>query len=324
MKAPSSSRINEKSRLPHVATCLVSTAAFLLLMFTAPGCATLRRGAAEVLLPVDQEIELGKQISAEMEEELTLHPSAEVQRYIQNLGARVVAAAGRERHKDMSFTFKVVDDPDTLNAFALPGGWIYIYSGLLLQAQSEAEVVGVLAHEVAHVTRRHIAERLAAAYGLQVLAAVALGEDPSTVKQMAGAVLSTGYLLRFSREQEVDADVTGVRYTVGAGWSPNGLIDFFKRLGGDREAGSRRALGWISTHPMPEDRVVHVEEAIAGFSSVPTKDGRAEHQRLLSLLGAPTPKTAPSSPSRTTSPTDSGDTTETRSPTERPTRVPGR
>ncbi len=279
------------------------------------GCAVLRREAAGVILPIDQEIKLGKELSSEMEKELTLHPNQEVQQYISTLGRQVVEGAGKERHRSMPFTFKVVDEPDTINAFALPGGFIYIYSGLLLAAESEAEVVGVLAHEVAHVTRRHIAERLATAYGLQALTAVALGEDSSTLTQMVGTVLGTGYLLKFSREQEVDADVTAVRYAVAAGWNPSGLIDFFERLGGDREAGSRRALGWVSTHPMPEDRIVHVREAIKGHSSVPSRDGREDHQRLLALLGTADSTTATKSDTR---PTD----TRTSSPDGSPTRRP--
>jgi beta-barrel assembly-enhancing protease len=257
----------------------------------APGCATMRKGAAAVLLPVDQEIELGKKISAEMEKELTLHSDPAVQRYVQNLGARVVAAAGSDRHRDMDFTFKVVDDAETINAFALPGGWIYVYSGLLIAAETEAEVVAVLGHEVAHVTRRHIAERLATAYGIQVLTAVALGEDPSTLRQIVGTILGAGYLLKFSRDQETDADITGVRYVVRAGWNPSGFIAFFKRIGGDRDAGSRRAMNWISSHPMPEDRIARVEAAIAEYRQVPSRDGRAEHQRFLaaSLGGSSAP-----------------------------------
>ncbi len=265
------------------------------------GCATLRRGAASALLPVEQEIKLGKQLSAEIEEELTLHPSSAVQQRIAALGRQVVAAAP-DRHRDMEFTFKVVDDPDTINAFALPGGWIYIYSGLLLAAESEAEVVGVLAHEVAHVTRRHIAERLATAYGVQTLTALALGKEPAMLGQLVAGVLGTGYLLRFSREQEIDADVTGVNYVISAGWRPHGFINFFERLGGDREAGSRRALGWISTHPMPEDRIVHVREAIEAHGTVPAKLGTEEHQQLLAMLGGAS--TPPSSPARSTEPAD--------------------
>lgn len=278
---------------------------FLIAALLAAGCATLRRGAADVVMPVDQEIELGRKLSAEVEEELDILANPAVQRYITSLGNRAVAAAGGERHRDMSFTFKVVDDPDTINAFALPGGFIYIYSGLLLAAETEAEVMSVLSHEVAHVTKRHIAERLATNYGLQVLAAVALGEDSSTLQQMVASIAGTGYLLRFSREQEVDADLTGLRYTIGAGYSPKGFVDFFGRLAGDRSAGSRKALTWISTHPMPEDRASYVEEAIAEHAPVPTREGRSDHQRMLASLGTKSGDTPPKTrePTSTDQPT---------------------
>ena len=130
---------------------------------------------------------------------------------------------------DININFHVVDDPNTVNAFAIPGGDIYIYSGLLLQADTESEVVGVLGHEVAHVTERHIAERLVQTYGIQTLASVALGNNPGMLTQMLAGVAAQGYVLKYGRDQESEADRTGLKYTIDAGYDPQGMVTFFQQ-----------------------------------------------------------------------------------------------
>ena len=112
--------------------------------------------AAPIILPPSEEAKLGKEMSAEIEKELKIHPNPEVQGYIQRLGAQVAGPAQSRLEEGITLTFKVVDDPDTVNAFAIPGGYIYVYSGLLLKADNEAEVIGVLGHEAG---ARHRAPR---------------------------------------------------------------------------------------------------------------------------------------------------------------------
>ncbi|MEO1273132.1 MAG: M48 family metalloprotease, partial [Myxococcota bacterium] len=131
---------------------------FFVLLLTASlqSCATVQNTlsdgqeiAANLFIPVPEEIKLGQQISAELEQGITLHANPEVQAWARDLGAKLVQGAGNDVSDAITFKFQVIDDPNTINAMALPGGWVYIYSGLILSADNEAEVAAVLGHEVA-------------------------------------------------------------------------------------------------------------------------------------------------------------------------------
>ncbi len=113
---------------------------------------------ANVLLPVSQENQMGVQLVKEVEKESKIHADKDVQDYVANLGKNIAAQA-HDVPAGIKFTFKVIDDPKTVNAFALPGGHIYVYSGLMKLADDEAELASVIGHEIAHVTQRHVAER---------------------------------------------------------------------------------------------------------------------------------------------------------------------
>ena len=168
------------------------------------GCATgdsvgdrATRAAADVLLPAEQEEDLGAGFSDQIASEVTFHPSEAVQSYVTELG-RLAVESARSRNdvpSGIEFEFRVIDNAETINAFAGPGGQIYVYSGLLKRASSAAEVLSVLCHEVAHVTERHIAERLVATYGLQALKRAALGDDPGVVGNLVSSAASQGFLL---------------------------------------------------------------------------------------------------------------------------------
>ncbi len=246
------------------------------------GCATGKspgRAIADTLLPISQENELGKQMSAEVEKELTLSNDEEINKWIRGLGMEVVAAA-RDRGDipdGINFTFKVVEDDDTINAFALPGGYIYMYTGLLKAASNEAEIVGVLGHEVAHVTKRHIAKRLVAAYGASAIASIALGKNPGLLGELVAGVLANGYLLKHSRDAERESDAVGIWYTVDAGYTPIGYVSFFTKLA---ESPSPPAL--ISSHPNPAERVANARKAIAKMrkAQINQKDGAEKYREM--------------------------------------------
>ena len=230
-----------------------------------------------MVLPPEEEVALGRQISAEVEAHYELHPDEELQRYVAFLGDSIVAATG-EKRPEISWSFKVIDDPDSVNAMALPGGFIYLFSGLLLIMETEAELVGVIAHEMAHVNLRHIAERLATIYGIEVLGAVALGRDPSTLRRIIATIVAQGYLLRYSRGQEREADAEAIEYMILAGWDPLELASFFARL----EAAARPPQ-WLSTHPSPENRAAYVQERVAG-REVPSRTGRERFREVQERL----------------------------------------
>lgn len=228
--------------------------------------------AATVLLPVEEEKKLGVEFQKELDKELKYHSNPKVQAYITALGNKIVAVAQKDAPK-IKFTFKVVDDDKTVNAFAIPGGTIYFYSGLLLKADSEAEVAGVLGHEVAHVTERHIAERLVAANGLNMVMSMALGKNPAALGKIVSGAVAQGYLLKFGRDQERESDTRGFHYAVKAGFNPEGMKNFFIKL--DKMGSSGPAI--LSSHPNPGERAQTLGEMIKKRSNLPTYTGKEQY-----------------------------------------------
>jgi beta-barrel assembly-enhancing protease len=243
------------------------------------GCAVRpARVAADLLIPPSEEVVLGQQFSTEIESQLTMHPNGDVQAYVTSIGNQIVARVD-DRPEGIEFTFRVVDDLSTVNAFAIPGGWIYVYSGLLQVMESEAELVAVLSHEIAHVTRRHIAQQLVTMYGLDALTRLALGQEPGIFASLMATVVQQGALLRYSRDMERDADDYGFHYMLNTGYDPRGFIDFFGRLTGGPQIPS-----FLLTHPSPEDRIERIEARINALEQVPTRRDSERFEAIKSLL----------------------------------------
>ncbi len=236
-------------------------------------CATLSRGAADVLVPVEEEVRLGREMHRELAQELEFSNDRRLVSYVEELGQEVLAEATYPR--GLEFRFYVVDDPDMINAFAIPGGGIYVFTGLLKVMENEAELTAVLGHEIAHVTRRHIAQRLVAIYGLEVVSQMALGQEPGLLGQLVRAVVGQGFMLSYSRDQERDADRWGVRYQAAAGWNPQGFITFFQKLDGRPSPPT-----FLSTHPAPADRIRDIRGHIDELDRVPTELGERRFQQM--------------------------------------------
>lgn len=240
----------------------------------------LAEGAANVLLPPSQEEKLGEEFSQDIESELTLHSNDEVQSYIRQMGQRIVDAAGDDVPDPIEFEFHVVDDAETINAFAGPGGQIYFYSGLLKAADTKSEVMSVMAHEVAHVTLRHVAERMVASYGVQALTRAAVGDNPRLLTRLAASLATQGFLLKYSRDQETEADETGLNYLIRADYNPQGFISFFEKI--KQQGGSPPVF--LSSHPLPEQRIRTVRDILSARTNLPTQTGREQHQQIIDKL----------------------------------------
>lgn len=246
---------------------------------TGSACQTLapvERLAADALLPVSEENKLGVQLAAEVEKKTKLHPDKDVQAYVSNLGNKLAARAS-DTPKGIRFTFKVIDDDKTVNAFALPGGHIYVYTGLLKLADDEAELASVLAHEIAHVAQRHVAERLVTQLGLETVLGLALGRDPGLLAQIAAQVAATGAVLSFTREQESDADAHGMPYAVAAGYDPLGFVRLFTKL---RKGEGPAALAFLHDHPLPSQRIEDARARIARMRNPPTTTNKAQYEAI--------------------------------------------
>jgi beta-barrel assembly-enhancing protease len=253
------------------------------------GCATVQRGAADVLLPPEQEEQLGEEIDQEIQRRFRMVEDPAVVAYVQAIGERVGLPSEEERGP-VTLRFRVIDEPEQVNAFVTVGGNVYVYSGLLLAARNEAELASVLAHEVGHVAERHVARQLAAQFGLSLLAQAALGNDPGLVQQLVTQIAGTGALAAHSRSAEREADRAGVRYLVESGYDPRGAITFFQLLQEMRE----RRPGWVetffATHPPPENRIALLREEIIALGAPRGRIGEQSHtatrQRLVRYYAA--------------------------------------
>jgi beta-barrel assembly-enhancing protease len=214
----------------------------------------------------EQEVALGLQAAPEMAQQFGgLDPDAGAQQRIDAIGERLVSRSVASR-SPYQFEFHVLDDPETINAFALPGGQIFITEGLLRQLETVGQVAGVLGHEIGHVVARHGAEHIAKQQLTEGLtgAAVLATYDPSDPSSRSSAAVAAmiGQLvnMRFGRQDELESDRLGVRLTSEAGYDPRSMIALMKILEGSSQG--NRPPEFFSTHPNPENRIQRIQEAV--------------------------------------------------------------
>ncbi len=243
------------------------------------GCSAVRQTLGMSLVPVETEIKLGRELAAQIESQQRLLPDEAIQQYVNDIALPLLLASRADR-SDLRYHIAVLDDPKQVNAFALPGGFIYVYSGLLLFAHNEAEVAGVLAHEIGHVVGRHSANSLATQMGMGALLSLALGQAQDELAEAAAQMAGAGTLAAFSRKDEREADRYGVAYTVAAGYHPRGLVTFFTRLMHAEGGSSSYRTSYevlMSSHPATSERIRDVERLIA---STGVTSGRTEQERF--------------------------------------------
>jgi predicted Zn-dependent protease len=238
----------------------------LLVLLSGSLAACSSQTAAELLISAEQENMLGAQLKTQLEmgaegmAPIKYLQDPELRNYILGLANKVVAL-GKTDRPEFTWAVEVIDDPNTVNAFATPGGYLYVYTGLLRAAENEAEVIGVMGHEVGHQLARHFARRLVQTYTLQAILSVALGENPNLLAELGATVLAQGYLLSHSREAETESDEIGARLTSRAGYDPNGLVSFFAKLEAI-QGQTPSVLKYLMGHPPPSDRSQHVRDLI--------------------------------------------------------------
>jgi beta-barrel assembly-enhancing protease len=171
-----------------------------------------------------------------------------------------VLNSGEVKYKnEFPWTVKIIDDRETLNAFAAPGGQIYVFTGLMKFLDDEDHFAGVLAHEIAHADKRHSVRQLQRNYGIAILLSVALGNNPGALQQIAGQLAGTLAGLRFSRDAETEADNTSVLYLGGTEYyACDGAAGFFVKL--NAEAQGSNPPEFLSTHPNPDNRVENIQQ----------------------------------------------------------------
>jgi predicted Zn-dependent protease len=223
------------------------------------------------LMSESQEIELGRQMDGEIRREMGVYNDPELQRYVETVGLRLAKQSDRP---NLPWHFTVVDSP-AVNAFALPGGYIYLTRGMMPFLDNEAQLAGVLGHEIGHVTARHAAQQYtkatSAGLGLTLLSIFVPEARPyGGVAENALGLL----FLKHGRDAERQADSLGVEYAARTGWDPSGVAGMLNTLARlDEAAGSRKGVpNWLSTHPAPADRVREVQATVAqAAAKVPGK-----------------------------------------------------
>jgi predicted Zn-dependent protease len=219
-----------------------------------------------IALTVDEEIAMGLQSAPQMAAEFGgLDPDENLQAQIDQIGQRLVESS-EAAQTDYPFDFHVLADTETVNAFALPGGQIFVTRALLNVMESEGEVAGVLGHEIGHVVGRHSAEQIAKSQLIQGLAgAASVGlydpQNPESasaaqIAQLVGAMIN----MKYGRDDELQSDRLGVRFMADAGYDPRSLIGVMEAL--EEASGGARQPEFMSTHPDPGNRIEEIQKAI--------------------------------------------------------------
>lgn len=235
----------------------------ILILLLISGCVTIYNPATEkretFIINTKNEIALGSDMDNQIQRELKILKDYGMQSRLDNIGKRVASVSDRQ---DLTYYFRIVQDKE-FNAFTIPGGFIYVNSGLL-NAATDTELACVLGHEIGHLAARHSVKRLQAALGYQIIMSIALGASGKQAIARATDVVFELVNLGYSRQDEFLADKLAVRYAKRAGFDPYGMVTFFEKI--KKEAQNRGPnfnLVFLSSHPPLKERIKNVEKEIA-------------------------------------------------------------
>jgi predicted Zn-dependent protease len=212
---------------------------------------------------VQDDIKLGRQASVEVEQQMPILNDNQATRFVQDVGRRLVNAIPNQfQHPEFQYTFEIVNASD-INAFALPGGPMYVNRGMIEAARTEGEMAGVMAHEISHVALRHGTAQATKqnnplnqilGIGAVLGGAVLGGEQGAAI----GQTLYSGVMLKYSREYETQADILGAQIMANAGYDPRDLANMFRTI--EQQSGGQRAPEWLSSHPNPGNRYERINQ----------------------------------------------------------------
>lgn len=214
-------------------------------------------GLVSILVSTDQDIQMGLASVAQIETDPKNYPLLDSSKYPVAYGhiyriTRNIINSGNVYYKnEFPWRVRIIKDDSTLNAFCTPGGFIYVYSGIIKYLDNEAQLAGVLGHEIGHADRRHGAKQMMDQYGISALLSILTNDTSSKWTGLVGNLL----LLKYSRDHENEADEYSVRYLYGTTYDPRGAKYFFEKI---LASGQPRIPAFLSTHPDPGDRVNHI------------------------------------------------------------------
>ena len=247
-----------------------------------------------------QEVEMGQQYSAQINAQLPIVGDPEINRYVNVLGDSIARLTSRTDLTEANqWHFYVVDSKE-VNAFAVPGGYVYVNRGLIERTQRMDQLAGVLGHEIGHVVRRHSIKQMQQQQGANIgvtLACVLTSVCNSQAGQAAIQVGGTAIFAKFSRGDELQADEEAVQNVIRAGISPQGIPEMFQILINERTRNPGGVDSWFATHPLEEDRIAQVQQMIAQYQPAVLRSLSTDSQRyqqfkarLRSLPPSPTPR----------------------------------
>ncbi len=235
---------------------------------------------------LEREIAVGQDLAKQVEQSSKMVTDPEITTYVNRIGQSLV----RNSDSRVPFTIKVIDSGE-INAFALPGGFFYVDSGLILAADSEAELAAIMAHEIAHVAARHATKNMTKQQ-IWNMASIPLmfvgGPAGYAIAEIASIAVPMSFL-KFSRDSEREADMLGLEYDYAAGYDPQAFIQFFERLKAQEKQKHNKIAKLFSTHPMTADRITAAQAEISKYFPdresylVDTSDFEAMKARLMSL-----------------------------------------
>jgi predicted Zn-dependent protease len=256
-------------------------AAAFAMMVSVQSCGS-KGGKGLNLFSIQDELALGLQVKKEIESNPKDFPllaekgNEELYAYVRRLTNRILNTGKVQYRNEFAWEVKIINDPNTLNAFCAPGGYIYVYTGLIKFLDTEDQLMGVMGHEIAHAALRHSTRQLTKVYGLQVLASVVTGNaEPGLIEQIALGLTS----LRFSRDHETEADTYSVTYLCGTDYNAAGAAGFFQKM-----EGQPTPPQFLSTHPNPGNRVQKIREEKQKQGCTGSKTNQSEYNRMKALI----------------------------------------
>lgn len=236
------------------------TAAVLMTTMMSAGCSS---GGGFNIISLEEEWALGQQLSRDIAQQMPINRDARANQIITQMGQSLVAQTAMA---NLPWQFHIVDSPE-INAFNIPGGHVYVTTGLINATDNAAELAGVMAHEIAHGVERHGTEQLSRAYGLEMIAGVLLGQNPQQYQAILAQIVGTGTLARFGREAERESDALGVQYMYNAGYDPRGMATMFEELQARDQRQPNSVEKFFASHPLTSERIENVTRAASQLAA---------------------------------------------------------
>ncbi len=252
-----------RQTLLHRKIVLVSTVLVFVASFSVSSCSSPIN-----IFSDSDDLKLGQQLDAEIKKDPKQFPilkgRPDVKQYVEGIAQKILASPAIEKRGVYAYQFEIIHDDSTINAFATPGGFIYVYTGLIKFLDNEAALAGVIGHEIGHAERRHATRRITAAYGIQIALGLILGENPGQIAEISANLFTGLGFLANSRSDEKESDEYSFKYLSSTEYYPGGIRYFFDKILEEGKGGGGGGLErLLSTHPLPQDRVDDMIEMLA-------------------------------------------------------------